>query len=402
MSSKYNTTRRRVLGVLTEGPVQIVFWDTPGFVPEGGSERHEYVAPLVTAAREAAEDADVVLFVVDVARTWSRESSASLRRMVELCAASGAHLFVLANKADLLRDDRQLAGGAASPGLSLASLLAARRAVALRAEESQPAAPADADGGKAGGAAASSGDTAATSAGDGGLIAGLWRQPPPLQPEGEGTAPETPAAAAAAAPTPPPPDLGSLLPEDGNYACCWHPAEEEGGAGEGAGGGVVLPPASAPPPPTSPAAPRAPSATGQPAVAPDAPPRPPTPPPAPAAAALLPALDRRLLRLLEDFEAAAFSAGVVGPGGFDDEGGGKQGGGGGGATFVYRLLPPVLPLSALRDRDADGGVDRVRSVLQRLAPARPWEFNSRTYSDASPLDEVTEAVRERLLHHLHK
>jgi hypothetical protein len=36
VSAKYNTTRDRVLGVLTEGNVQLVFYDTPGFVPAGG------------------------------------------------------------------------------------------------------------------------------------------------------------------------------------------------------------------------------------------------------------------------------------------------------------------------------------------------------------------------------
>jgi len=114
-------------------------------------------------------------------------------------------------------------------------------------------------------------------------------------------------------------------------------------------------------------------------------------------------LDRRLLRLAEDFEAAAFSSGLVGPSGFDDDG--EAGGGGTAAAAspasrVYRLLPPVTPLCALRD--PDGRLDRVRAVLQRLAPERPWEYNSRVHSDASQLDQVTEAVRERLLHHLHK
>jgi hypothetical protein len=36
VSPKQNTTRDRVLGVLTEGNIQLVFYDTPGFVPASG------------------------------------------------------------------------------------------------------------------------------------------------------------------------------------------------------------------------------------------------------------------------------------------------------------------------------------------------------------------------------
>ena len=394
VSSKYNTTRGRVLGVLTEGPVQLVFYDTPGFVPEGGSTRHEYVAPLVTAAREAAEDADVVLFMVDIARQWTPDAVEALRRMAAICASTGAHLFVLANKIDLLKGVEASGGGAPD----VVTLLAARRSLST---------PGGGGGGE--GAGTGTSDTAppdADNPGVDGLIAGVWRQPPAVggtEPPGEkAVAGDTSAVSQSAAV--PAVDLGSLLPEDGNYACCWHPGDAED---------VTAAATSATPaPPSGAATPGEPPIIGRDVTSEAASPHSAAPTPAPSlllsarrgpTSASLPVLDRRLLRLAEDFEAAAFSAGLIGPSGFDDDG--EAGGGGTSvasspASRVYRLLPPVTPVCALRD--PDGRLDRVRAVLQRLAPERPWEYNSRVHSDASQLDQVVEAVRERLLHHLHK
>ncbi len=61
-SSKPQTTRRTQLGILTQPEAQIVFVDTPG-MHEPRNPLGEY---MIEAAKRALNDADVVLFIVDV------------------------------------------------------------------------------------------------------------------------------------------------------------------------------------------------------------------------------------------------------------------------------------------------------------------------------------------------
>jgi len=119
VSRKYNTTRRRTLGVLTEGSAQLELVDTPGFVrAEGeggfggfGGGGPRYHKALVAAARDAVPESDLVLLVLDAARRFDDEARAALGAMVGLAAANGAGVLLVANKCDLLRgvalDQRQ-------------------------------------------------------------------------------------------------------------------------------------------------------------------------------------------------------------------------------------------------------------------------------------------------------
>lgn len=104
VSSKYNTTRHRVLGVLTEGKNQICFYDTPGFVREvaGGDRYHK---DLVTAAVDAVPESDAVLMLVDVAKRFDDDAKRTLEDVVSLCVQHGSALFLGANKCDLLRGE---------------------------------------------------------------------------------------------------------------------------------------------------------------------------------------------------------------------------------------------------------------------------------------------------------
>jgi GTP-binding protein Era len=64
VSPKAQTTRDRILGVLTKGPVQIAFVDTPGVHPP----RTRLGTRMNEEARAAVSGADVVLLVVDARR----------------------------------------------------------------------------------------------------------------------------------------------------------------------------------------------------------------------------------------------------------------------------------------------------------------------------------------------
>lgn len=69
VSRKVQTTRRRIVGMLTDGDAQLAFLDTPGviqrrFTKELGAERKQFARD----AWGAIADADLTLFVVDISR----------------------------------------------------------------------------------------------------------------------------------------------------------------------------------------------------------------------------------------------------------------------------------------------------------------------------------------------
>ena len=98
-SRKPQTTRHRIVGVLTEPGVQYVFVDTPGF-----QTRHS--SPLNTrlnrAVREALADVDVVVWVVDAARFNDAD------RNVLALVPEGVPTIVALNKVDLVADKAAL------------------------------------------------------------------------------------------------------------------------------------------------------------------------------------------------------------------------------------------------------------------------------------------------------
>jgi GTP-binding protein Era len=61
VSSKPQTTRNRLLGILTRDDAQVVFVDTPGI----HTPQHLLGKVMVEAARRSIPDADVILFLVD-------------------------------------------------------------------------------------------------------------------------------------------------------------------------------------------------------------------------------------------------------------------------------------------------------------------------------------------------
>jgi len=62
MSDKPQTTRNRILGILTTDRYQIVFLDTPGI----HKPKHQLGEYMVTVAQKTLEEVDVILYVVDV------------------------------------------------------------------------------------------------------------------------------------------------------------------------------------------------------------------------------------------------------------------------------------------------------------------------------------------------
>ncbi|MCX2981841.1 GTPase Era [Halieaceae bacterium IMCC14734] len=99
-SRKPQTTRHQVLGIKTEGPVQILFVDTPGLHQRAEKAINRY---MNRAATSAIRDVDVAVMVVD--RTaWTDEDEMVLQQVRN----SGVPMLLAINKVDLLADKGEL------------------------------------------------------------------------------------------------------------------------------------------------------------------------------------------------------------------------------------------------------------------------------------------------------
>ena len=96
VSSKPQTTRNRLLGVLTLDGAQVIFFDTPGI----HKPLHKLGETMVEAASQTIPDADVVLFVVD-ASVSPRPDDLLVADAIRQRAA-GLPVILVLNKIDLL------------------------------------------------------------------------------------------------------------------------------------------------------------------------------------------------------------------------------------------------------------------------------------------------------------
>jgi GTP-binding protein Era len=96
VSSKPQTTRTRITGILTKGETQYVFIDTPGLhKPKNKLSTH-----MLKTARDSAADADTVLYVIDCTKKLHEQDEAMLRSITE----KNISCIIVVNKVDLLPD----------------------------------------------------------------------------------------------------------------------------------------------------------------------------------------------------------------------------------------------------------------------------------------------------------
>ena len=93
VTSREQTTRERVLGLLTEGGVQMVFVDTPGLL----EPRYLLHASMLEEALSAVLDADVVLLLLD---PTAEEPPVPGEEVLEKLRDRGDALLVAVNKVD--------------------------------------------------------------------------------------------------------------------------------------------------------------------------------------------------------------------------------------------------------------------------------------------------------------
>jgi GTP-binding protein Era len=94
VSPKPQTTRTRILGVLTRPDAQMVFLDTPGW----HQPFHKLGEYMVEVVRRAVPDADLLLFLADLTELPRDED----RSLAELLRGAEAPILLVGNKADLL------------------------------------------------------------------------------------------------------------------------------------------------------------------------------------------------------------------------------------------------------------------------------------------------------------
>lgn len=100
VSSKPQTTRTRITGVLTKDGTQFVFLDTPGFL----HARTKLDTHMLKAINSSIADMDVAIFVVD---PKSDEGPAELELLKKLSAAALPVILAI-NKIDAIQDKQSL------------------------------------------------------------------------------------------------------------------------------------------------------------------------------------------------------------------------------------------------------------------------------------------------------
>jgi len=97
ISSKAQTTRHRILGLINEKDYQIVFSDTPGML----KPKYELHKSMMSFVNLSLEDADVIVFVTDLF-----ETDEEITEVIEKMNASGVPVLLVINKIDLSKDDK--------------------------------------------------------------------------------------------------------------------------------------------------------------------------------------------------------------------------------------------------------------------------------------------------------
>ncbi len=96
ITSKAQTTRHRILGIVNGEEFQIIFSDTPGIV-KPVYKLHDSMMKFV---RTAITDADVILYVTDVIETWDKNV-----QFIEKLNKVAAPVIVAINKTDLSKPE---------------------------------------------------------------------------------------------------------------------------------------------------------------------------------------------------------------------------------------------------------------------------------------------------------
>ena len=97
ITSKPQTTRHRIIGILNGEDFQIVFSDTPGFIDEPAYRMHQVMNAFINLS---FDDADIILFVTDPYEPLGEHHS-----LIKRINTSSTPALLIINKKDLLTED---------------------------------------------------------------------------------------------------------------------------------------------------------------------------------------------------------------------------------------------------------------------------------------------------------
>ena len=99
ITSKAQTTRHRIMGIVNTPDYQIVFSDTPGVL----SPKYKLQESMLGFSEEALTDADILLYVTDVVEDPTKNAS-----FLEKVAKEKVPVLLVINKIDLLKNNEEL------------------------------------------------------------------------------------------------------------------------------------------------------------------------------------------------------------------------------------------------------------------------------------------------------
>ena len=99
VSRRAQTTRHRIMGILTEADTQYVFVDTPGFQTKHVNALNQ---AMNRGVRQALAEVDVILFVVEACRYDDRD------RAVRQLLPAGCPVIIVVNKTDQIKNKADL------------------------------------------------------------------------------------------------------------------------------------------------------------------------------------------------------------------------------------------------------------------------------------------------------
>ena len=99
ITSKAQTTRHRIMGIVNTDDMQIVYSDTPGVL----APHYKLQESMLNFSQSALTDADILLYVTDVVETPDKNPE-----FLERVSQETIPVILLINKIDLLQDQSQL------------------------------------------------------------------------------------------------------------------------------------------------------------------------------------------------------------------------------------------------------------------------------------------------------
>jgi GTPase len=113
VSPKPQSTRDRIVGIHTEGDVQLIILDTPGLL----DPRYPLQQAMRATALAALHEADVILYLLDGSET----DASDLQTVAQLERPPRAHVVTAVNKIDLLNEGQRAEWSARFPEAALLS-----------------------------------------------------------------------------------------------------------------------------------------------------------------------------------------------------------------------------------------------------------------------------------------